>query len=118
MKYFDELKMADIQKAFDSEVLEWKGVTSKPMMGCQCYFRGRKFICFLVTDGIGLMKTSDKDQDAVKSRIGGGPQVSAGQTWEVWVGTVKGRRSAAEVNALFKNTYEKIPAADTKTHGA
>ena len=59
MKYFDELKMADIQKAFDSEVLEWKGVTSKPMMGCQCYFRGRKFICFLVTDGIVLMKLSE-----------------------------------------------------------
>ena len=67
MKYYDEEKMRDIQKAFDAEVLKWKQVTSKPTMGCQCYFRERKFICFLVTNGIVLMKLSDKNQDELKN---------------------------------------------------
>src|SRR2546430_16363794 len=98
MKYFDELKMADIQKAFDSEVLEWKGVTSKPMMGCQCYFRGRKFICFLVTDGIVLMKLSDKDQDALKTRFGGRAFENAGQTRQTMVKPLKTRRNPKQIN--------------------
>jgi len=31
MKYYDEEKMVDIQKAFDAEVLTWKRVTPEPM---------------------------------------------------------------------------------------
>src|SRR2546429_8992322 len=102
MKYFDELKMADIQKAFDSEVLEWKGVTSKPMMGCQCYFRGRKFICFLVTDGIVLMKLSDKDQDALKTRFGGRPFETARQKGTPWVPPLKDPKNPKKKNPTLQ----------------
>src|SRR5438094_9587545 len=108
MKYFDELKMADIQKAFDSEVLEWKGVTSKPMMGCQCYFRGRKFICFLVTDGIVLMKLSDKDQDALKTMFGGRPFDMAGKTGRLWVKTLKARRDLKLRMPFVQKSNEEI----------
>jgi len=116
MKYFDELKMADIQKAFDWEVLEWKGVTSKPMMGCQCYFRGRKFICFLVTDGIVLMKLSDKDQDELKTRFGGKPFEMAGQTGRLWVTPVKARKDLRQVMPFVKKRYEEIESTKPKTH--
>src|SRR2546430_14883570 len=102
MRYFDELKMAEIQKAFDSEVLERKGVTSKPMMGCQCYFRGRKFICFLVTDGIVLMKLSDKDQDMLKTRFGGKPLEMAGQTGRLWGTPLKTRRNLKQVMPIVQ----------------
>ncbi len=79
MKYFDEEKMAEIRKAFDSEVLKWKDVVSRPMMGCLCYFHKRRFVCVLVTDGIVVMKLSDKDQASLKDRFGGKPFEMAGK---------------------------------------
>ncbi len=63
MKYYDEEKMVEVRNIFDREVLKWKGVTSKPMMGCLCYFYNRKFIGFLVTDGIVLMKLLKEAKD-------------------------------------------------------
>jgi len=33
MKYYDEEKMVEIRKTFETEVLAWKGVSSRPMMG-------------------------------------------------------------------------------------
>ncbi len=62
MKYYDEEKMVEIRNTFEEEVLKWKGVTSRPMMGCLCYFYNRKFIGFLVTNGIVVMKFSEKDK--------------------------------------------------------
>src|SRR2546428_7843181 len=116
MKYCDKLKRADIQKAFDSEVLEWKGVTSKPMMGCQCYFQGREFLCFLVTDGIVLMKLSDKDQDTLKTRFGGKQFEMAGQTGRLWVTPLKARRDLKQVMPLAQNRYEEIASTKQKNH--
>src|SRR2546427_9936654 len=69
MKYYDEEKMVEIRKMFETEVLAWKGVSSRPMMGCLCYFYNRKFIGFLVTDGIVLMKLSEKDQTSLKEKL-------------------------------------------------
>jgi hypothetical protein len=111
MKYFDEVKMAGIRKAFDSEVLKWKGVTSKPMMGCQCYFLGRKFICFLVTDGIVLMKLSDKDQNAVKTRFGGKPFEMAGQTGRLWVTPLKSPKDLRQIMPFIRKIYEEIASS-------
>ena len=116
MKYFDDLKMADIQKAFDSEVLEWKGVTSKPMMGCQCYFRGRKFICFLVTNGIVMMKLSDKDQETMKTKFGGKPFEMAGQTGRLWVTPINSPSDLKRVMPFVKKKYEEIAATKPKAH--
>src|SRR5947208_16434399 len=84
MKYFDEEKMADIREAFDSEVLRWKDVVSRPMLGGLCYLRKRKFDSFLVTDGIVIMKLSDKDQTVLKDKVGGKPFDMAGQTSRLW----------------------------------
>jgi hypothetical protein len=89
MKYYDEEKMAEIRNTFDKEVLKWKGVTSKPMMGCLCYFYNRKFIGFLVTDGIVLMKLQEKDQVTLKEKFGGKPFEMAGQTGRLWVTPLK-----------------------------
>src|SRR5260370_33964838 len=116
MKSLDELKMVEIRKGFDSEVLEWKGVTSKPMMGCQCYFRGRKFLGFLVTDGIVLMKLSDKDQQALKTRFGGKPFEMAGQTGRLWVTPLKARNALKQVIPFVNKRYEAIASTKPRTH--
>jgi hypothetical protein len=115
VKYFDEEKMVGIRKAFDSEVLKWKGVVSRPMMGCRCYFRGRKFICFLVTDGIVLTKLSDKDQEAVKTRFGGKPFEMAGrEKGSLWVTPLKSPKDLKQVMPFVKKRYEEIALTKPK----
>jgi hypothetical protein len=107
MKFFDEAKMADIQRTFDSEVLKWKEVVSRPMMGCLCYFRKRKFICFLVTDGIVLMKLSDRDQTMLKDKFGGKPFEMAGQTGRMWITPLKSTKDVKLVMPFVRKRYEE-----------
>ena len=115
MKYYDEEKMIEIQKAFEAEVLKWKGVNSRPMMGCLCYFCNRKFIGFLVTDGIVLMKLSEKDQTSLKEKFGGKPFEMAGQTGRLWVTPLKGPRDVRSVMPFVRKRYEEVSSNPAKT---
>jgi hypothetical protein len=108
MKYYDQDKMSEIQKAFEAEVLAWKGVSSKPMMGCLCYFYNRKFIGFLVTDGIVLMKQSEKELLALKEKFGGKPFEMAGQTGRLWVTPLKRPQDVRPVMPYVRKRYEEL----------
>lgn len=114
MNYFDEDKMAETRKAFDTIVLKWKGVVSRPMMGCLCYFYLRKFICFLVTDGIVLMKLSEKDLSTLKDKFGGKPFEMAGQTGKLWVTPLLSPKDLPAIIPLVRKRYEE---ASLKTQG-
>ncbi len=114
MKYYDEEKMVEVRNIFDREVLKWKGVTSKPMMGCLCYFYNRKFIGFLVTDGIVLMKLQEKDQAILKEKFGGKPFEMAGQTGKLWVTPLKEAKDVRSVMPFVRKRYEEVSAAREK----
>jgi hypothetical protein len=115
LKYYNEEKMIQIQKAFEAEVLKWKGVSFRPMMGCLCYFYNRKFIGFLVTDGIVLMKLSEKDQTSLKEKFGGKPFEMAGQTGRLWVTPLKGPRDVRSVMPFVRKRYEEVSSNPAKT---
>jgi len=115
MKYYDEEKMVEIRKMFETEVLAWKGVSSRPMMGCLCYFYNRKFIGFLVTDGIVLMKLSEKDQTSLKEKFGGKPFEMAGQTGRLWVTPLKGPKDVRPVMPFVRKRYEEVSSNPAKT---
>lgn len=115
MKYYDEEKMAEIRRAFDREVLRWKGVSSRPMMGCLCYFYNRKFISFLVTDGIVLMKLSEEDQEELKRKFGGKPFEMAGQTARLWVTPLKSVRDLKPVMPFVRKRYAEASSTISKT---
>lgn len=115
MKYYDEEEMVEIRKMFDAEVLTWKGVASRPMMGCLCYFYNRKFIGFLVTDGIVLMKLSEKDQKEIKEKFGGKPFEMAGQTGRLWVTPLKGPKDVRSVMPFVRKRYTDVSSASVKT---
>ena len=115
MKYFDEEKMSEIRKVFDAEVLTWKGVSSRPMMGCLCYFYNRKFIGFLVTNGIVVMKLSEKDQTMLKEKFGGIPFEMAGQTVRLWVTPLKGPKDVRSVMPFVRKRYEEVSSTRAKT---
>jgi hypothetical protein len=114
MKYYDEEKMIQIRNTFEREVLKWKGVTSKPMMGCLCYFYNRKFIGFLVTDGIVLMKLQEKDQAILKEKFGGRPFEMAGQTGKLWVTPLKEAKEVRFIMPFVRKRYEEISSAPHK----
>jgi len=115
MKYYDEEKMVEIRKMFETEVLAWKGVSSRPMMGCLCYFYNRKLIGFLVTDGIVLMKLSEKDQTSLKEKFGGKPFEMAGQTGRLWVTPLKGPKDVRPVMPFVRKRYEEASSTPAKT---
>ncbi len=69
MKYYDEKQMSQIRKALEDEIMKWPNVTSKEMMGCLCYFRGKKFFAWLVTNGIVLTKLSEDDRTKVRVQV-------------------------------------------------
>ena len=115
MKYFDEEKMVGIRKIFDEEVLKWKGVVSRPMMGCLCYFYNRKFIGFLVTNGIVLMKLSEKDQTVLKEKFGGKPFEMAGQIGRLWVTPLKGTKDVRSVLPFVRKRYDEVSSIRAKS---
>ena len=115
MKYFDEEAMAETRKVFDAEVLKWKGVVSRPMMGCLCYFYNRKFICFLVTRGIVLMKLSERDQTILKDKFGGKPFEMAGQTGRLWVTPLNGPKDVKSIITFVRKRYEEASSTHTKS---
>src|SRR5437867_12884021 len=97
--------MSEIRKAFDAEVLTWKGVSSIPMMGCLCYFYYRKFIGFLVTNGIVVMKLSEKDQTTLKEKFGGKPFEMAGQAGRLGGAAPEGPRGGRSVMIVVRERY-------------
>ena len=115
MKYFDEVRMDGVRNAFDEEVLKWKGVVSRPMMGCLCYFYNRKFIGFLITDGVVIMKLSEDDQKRLKEKFGGKPFEMAGQTGRLWVTPLKGPKDVKSVMPFVRKRNEEVSSAHKKT---
>ena len=108
MKYFDEDKMDPIRREFEKSVMQWKGMVSRPMMGCMCYFYSRKFVCFLVTDGIVVMKLKKEDQARLKQEFGGKPFEMAGQTGRMWVTPLRYVADVKPVLAYVKKRYVEV----------
>ena len=103
--------MIETRRAFEAEVLTWKGVTSRPMMGCLCYFYNRKFIGFLVTNGIVLMKLSEKDRKEVKEKFGGKPFEMAGQTGRLWVTPLNRPKDVRSIMPFVRKRYEEVSSS-------
>jgi len=61
MKYYDEEQMGETRQKLERELLLWKNVTSRKIMGSPTFFCGRSFLAFLVTKGIVITKLSDAD---------------------------------------------------------
>lgn len=85
MKLYDEEKTGDVRKELEQEVLQWPGVAAKPMMGCLCYFHGKKFFAFLVTKAVVVTKLADEDRITLSKKAAGGPFEMDGKSVKAWV---------------------------------
>ncbi len=65
VKFYDEEPMREIRKTLEKEILAWSGVTIRVMMGCLCYFYGKKFFAFLMPKNIVITKLPEKERDVL-----------------------------------------------------
>ena len=107
MKYYDEEQMGRIRKALEDEILQWSDVTPKEMMGCLCYFRGRKFFAFLVTRGIVITKLPEDARAKLLKQVGGEAFEMAGKKVKTWVRVpLKKREDIRQILSFVKKSYE------------
>jgi hypothetical protein len=107
MKYYDEQQTGRVRKALEWEILRWPGVTAKPMMGCLCYFHGRKFFAFLVTKAVVITKLAEEDRAALSEKTGGGPFEMDGKTVKAWVRVpLKGPGDVKSVLPFVRKSYD------------
>ncbi len=107
MKYYDEEKMRKVRKTVEAEILKWPGVASKEMMGCLCYFRGRKFFAFLITNGIVITKLANEDRTRLSEREGSKPFEMSGRTASSWIQLpLKKPRDLIPVLPYVRKSYE------------
>lgn len=85
MKYYDEEKMRDARETLEAKIMNWPGVACKEMMGCLCYFRGKKFFAFLITNEIVITKLAKDDRTKLSERVASKPFAMAGRTASTWI---------------------------------
>jgi hypothetical protein len=77
--------MRDVRKTLEAEVLTWPEVESREMMGCLCYFRGKRFFAFLITNGLVITKLGKDDRSKLAARPGSKPFEMSGRTASTWI---------------------------------
>ena len=111
MKYYDEDQMQGVRRVLEAEVLKWPEVRGKQMMGCLCYFRGKRFFAFLVTNGIVITKLAKEDRLALTQITGSGPFEMAGKKSSTWVLTpLKGPEALQPLMPYVRKSYEAAAA--------
>ncbi len=107
MKFYDEAQMKPIREMFEKNVMGRPGVERKEMMGCLCYFRGRKFFAFLVTKGIVVTKLSQDERATLPERLEPRPFEMSGRTSRTWVRvTVRKPEDLQPLLPYVRKSYE------------
>ncbi len=106
MKYYDEKLMSEIRKTLESEVMEWPDVTSREMMGCLCYFRGKKFFAWLVTKGIILPKLKEDDRKELQDQFDTEPFEMAGKATRLRKIVLRRHEDLQPIKTYVRKSYD------------
>lgn len=99
--------MRTVRLKLESEILKWPGVASKEMMGCLCYFRGKRFFAFLITDGIVITKLATEDRAALSKTAKSKPFEMAGKTASSWAQlALKGPAELRPLMPYIRKSYD------------
>ena len=109
MKFLDEGKMAGVRAALEADLMTWPGVKAKEMMGCLCYFRGKKFFAFLVTDGLVLTKLDKDGRSQLAAAVASKPFEMSGRTASSWLQVSV--KKAGDLRALMPYVRKSYDAA-------
>ncbi len=107
MKFYDETQMKPLRETLEKKITRWPDVERREMMGCLCYFRGRKFFTFLVTKGIVLTKLSEDDRSNLPKQLETKPFEMSGRTARSWIRiTVRKPEDLQPLLPYVKKSYE------------
>ena len=108
MQYYNEEKMKNIKLRIEKEVLSWPDVTNKKMYGCPCYKYKDKLFAFMVTDGVVLTKTSEKDKIKLSQEFTIKPFQAGTRTMKGWPQIPIDEKSDLEkILTFIKNSYNQ-----------
>jgi predicted DNA-binding protein (MmcQ/YjbR family) len=108
MQYYNEEKMKNLRLKIEKEVLSWPNVTTKKMYGCPCYKYKEKLFAFLVTDGVVLTKTREKDKMTLSQEFTIKPFQAATRTMKGWPQIPIDEKSDLEkIIAFIKISYNQ-----------
>jgi hypothetical protein len=106
MKFYDEKQMIEIRKALENDIMQWPGVTSREMMGCLCYFRGKKFFAWLVTDGIVLPKLAEDDRRKLQDQFNTQPFEMGSKTTKLRKVILKKPEDLQPIKTYIRKSYD------------
>ena len=111
MQYYNEEKMKNFRVRIEKEILNWPDVTTKKMYGCPCYKYKDKLFAFLVTDGVVLTKSSEKDKIKLSKEFTIKPFQASTRTMKGWPQIPVDETSDLDKIILFiKNSYSQSKA--------
>jgi len=113
LKFYDEQQTRDIRIALEREILLWPGVYSKPMMGCLCYFQGKKFFAFLITKAIVITKLGETVRGELSKKMDGGAFEMSGMSVRAWPRVPL--KDAADVKTVMPFVRESYESTLAKT---
>ncbi len=111
MKYYDEEQMTEIRKALEKEIMQWPDVKSKEMMGCLCYFRGKKFLAWLVTNGIILPKLTEDDRRKLQSEFETAPFKMGARATKLRTVILRKPEDLLPIRTYIKESYNAASGA-------
>jgi TfoX N-terminal domain len=115
MQYYNEDKMKNIRVKLEKEILGWPEVTTKKMYGCPCYKYNQKLFAFLVTDGVVLTKTDDRDKEKLAKDFMVKPFQAATRTMKGWLQIPLDETSdIKKIIPYIKNCYQHAKTEDSK----
>jgi len=107
VKFYDEKEMGKVREALERTVLRWRGVTTREMMGCICYFYGSKFFALLITDAVVITKLPEEGRTRLTQEFGGKPFTMGGKAVKTWVSVpVKRPGDLTAIVPFVKTSYE------------
>lgn len=85
MSYYDATTGEGVRRAFDKQVTDWPGVTTRTSFGCPSYSADGTLFAVLVTEGVVLTRLPQDHRDALDASFETGPFEAGGRTVTSWV---------------------------------
>ena len=107
MKLYHEERMDPIKEAFEADVLLFRDVNARRMMGCPCYMAGNKMFATIVDDAIVITKLDEEDRTRLEAEQGAGPFTHGTKIMSKWSKVpIEGEEDLRDVLPYVKKSYE------------
>ena len=109
MIYYADTEAADLRREFERQVMDWRGVTSRRMLGCPAYLVDGKLFAFLVTGGIVITQVRKRDREELNKTHTTGPFRAGEREIDRWLQVqVDSLERIERVMLMVKKSYDTV----------